>query len=101
MAIVRFKGTEIPPLTKKRKAELQELAERPDSEIDLSEMPEWTDEQWARSVRMSDYPSSNKGAWAFRPMRYECLAGVCVPCQTSAPQYDTPPFKAGHVAVPA
>ncbi|MDR2697170.1 MAG: hypothetical protein LBB40_01695, partial [Holophagales bacterium] len=42
-----------------------------------------------------DETTSNKGAWAFRPMRYECLAGVCVPCQTSAPQYDTPPFKAG------
>jgi len=57
MAIVRFRADEMPPLSEERKAELRALAERPESEIDYSEIPEWTEEQWERSVRMSDFPS--------------------------------------------
>ena len=33
------------------RANLEELAKRPDSEIDTSDIPEWTDEQWNRAVR--------------------------------------------------
>jgi len=40
MAIVRFREDEIPPLTEEEKAELRALAERPESEIDCSEIPE-------------------------------------------------------------
>ena len=41
----------LPPLTKARKAKLKALAIRPDSEIDTSDIPEMTDEQWKRARR--------------------------------------------------
>jgi hypothetical protein len=43
MTIVSFGRDEMPPLTEERKAELRALAERPDSEIDYSEIPKVTD----------------------------------------------------------
>jgi hypothetical protein len=43
MAIVRFRADEIPPLTEEEEAELRALAERPDSEIDYSDIPKVTD----------------------------------------------------------
>jgi uncharacterized protein (DUF4415 family) len=39
------------PLTEEQRAELRELAKRPDSEIDVSDIPEWTDEMWRNAVR--------------------------------------------------
>jgi len=48
MAIVRYDWNEIPPLTEERKAELLALAERPDEEIDYSDIPELTDEELER-----------------------------------------------------
>lgn len=39
----------------KRKRELAELAAQPDSTIDLSEIPEATDEFWQRAVRNPFY----------------------------------------------
>jgi hypothetical protein len=57
MAIVRFREDEILPLSEERKAELRELAKRPDDEIDCSDIPELTEEDWARMVRVSDFPS--------------------------------------------
>ena len=39
------------PLTEGQRAELRELAQHPDSEIDLSDIPEWTDEMWRNAVR--------------------------------------------------
>ncbi len=39
------------PLTKRERAELEKLAKMPDSEIDTSDIPEWTDEMWKRAVR--------------------------------------------------
>jgi uncharacterized protein (DUF4415 family) len=39
------------PLTKQEQAELEKLAQRPEGEIDTSEIPEWTDEMWKRAVR--------------------------------------------------
>jgi predicted DNA-binding protein (UPF0251 family) len=57
MAIVRFRKDEILPLSEKRMAELRELAKRPDDEIDYSDIPKLTEENAARMVRVSDYPS--------------------------------------------
>ena len=45
----------LPPITDEQRARLQALAARPDSEIDLSEMPEWTDEQWKNALRGGFY----------------------------------------------
>ena len=39
------------PLTPELQAELGALAAMPDSEIDTSEIPEWTEEDWKRAVR--------------------------------------------------
>lgn len=33
------------------KANIEELLRKPDSEIDTSDIPEWTDEMWKRTVR--------------------------------------------------
>jgi len=42
-------------ITPARVRELKELAERPDSEIDLSDIPELTDKFWANAVRNPYY----------------------------------------------
>jgi uncharacterized protein (DUF4415 family) len=39
------------PLTAKQKANLAELAKRPEHEIDTSDIPEWTDAMWKDAVR--------------------------------------------------
>ena len=39
------------PLTPTQRANLDELVNRPDSEIDTSDIPEWTEEQWKNAVR--------------------------------------------------
>ncbi|WP_145735319.1 BrnA antitoxin family protein [Nitrospirillum pindoramense] len=49
--IVRKRLADLPPLTEEQKAELQALAERPDSEIDTSDIPELTEEFWKNAVR--------------------------------------------------
>jgi uncharacterized protein (DUF4415 family) len=41
----------LPPLTDARRANLRALAARPDSEIDLGDIPEMTDEQWKNAER--------------------------------------------------
>ena len=41
----------LPPLTESQRANLRALAARPDSEIDMSDIPEMTDEQWANARR--------------------------------------------------
>jgi uncharacterized protein (DUF4415 family) len=50
MSTVRYKQGKLPPLTEKRKAELKALAEKPDSEIDYSDIPPLDEEFWARAV---------------------------------------------------
>ena len=40
----------LPPLTETQKAELEALGALPDSEIDFSDIPEITDEQWKNAV---------------------------------------------------
>jgi len=41
----------LPPLTEADRVRLRALAARPDSEIDFSDMPEMTDEQWKNAER--------------------------------------------------
>jgi hypothetical protein len=50
MNMVRFSRDEIPPMTEERKAELRILAQRPASEIDLSDIPELDDDFMARAT---------------------------------------------------
>ena len=50
MSMVRYKLSELPPLTEERKAELKALAERPDSEIDYSDAPPLDEAFWARAA---------------------------------------------------
>jgi uncharacterized protein (DUF4415 family) len=45
----------LPPLTKARRAELKELAALPDSGIDTSDIPEWTEQQWAMATQGQFY----------------------------------------------
>ena len=47
--LVRVTGAE--PLSEERLQELRALAERPDSEIDYSDIPEWGEEEFSRAVR--------------------------------------------------
>ncbi|ATW34470.1 BrnA antitoxin family protein [Candidatus Williamhamiltonella defendens] len=49
MSIVRYKKSELPPLTEERKAELRALAEKPDSEIDYSDIPPLQKAFWERA----------------------------------------------------
>jgi uncharacterized protein (DUF4415 family) len=41
----------LPPLTDAQRARLRALGVRPDSEIDLSDVPEMTDEEWKNAER--------------------------------------------------
>jgi uncharacterized protein (DUF4415 family) len=41
----------LPPMTEERLAKLRALAARPDSEIDFSDAPEMTDEEWKNAER--------------------------------------------------
>ena len=45
--MVRYREDEIPPITPERMAELEVVCNKPDSRIDLSDIPEMTDEQLA------------------------------------------------------
>ena len=51
--IVRVTLDQLPPISEERRRELNELAERPDSEIDFADIPELTEEFWknARPLR--------------------------------------------------
>lgn len=51
MSMVRYKRGEVPPLTEAEKIELRVLAEKPDSEIDYSDIPEMDAASLARAVR--------------------------------------------------
>jgi uncharacterized protein (DUF4415 family) len=45
----------LPPLTDEDRRNLRRLADLPDSEIDLSDMPEWTAEDFKNAVRGGFY----------------------------------------------
>jgi len=59
MNTVRYKQGEVPPLTAAEKAELKVLAERPDSKIDCSDIPELDDGFLQRSVLWKDVVRSD------------------------------------------
>ncbi len=49
--IVSYTLETLPPLTKAQLANLKRLAARPANEIDTSDIPELTEEQWKTAVR--------------------------------------------------
>jgi len=49
--MVSYTPETLPPLTKADRRRLKALAARPDSEIDTSDIPETTDEQWKHARR--------------------------------------------------
>jgi uncharacterized protein (DUF4415 family) len=49
--MVSYTPETLPRLTKADRAKLKALAARPDSEIDTSDIPEMTDEQWKHARR--------------------------------------------------
>jgi uncharacterized protein (DUF4415 family) len=53
--IVSMKLQDLPALTQEDLDRLTALAARPDSEIDLSDMPELTEEDWKIAVRGKHY----------------------------------------------
>lgn len=53
--IISVKLAELPPLTKADHIRLAKLAARPDREIDLSDIPELTDDEWKTAVRGKHY----------------------------------------------
>jgi uncharacterized protein (DUF4415 family) len=53
--MVSYTLSTLPPISDARLAELKALAERPDSEIDFSDIPELTDEQWQNAIRHRGY----------------------------------------------
>jgi len=56
----------LPPLTQERRAKLRALGARPDSEIDFSDIPELTNEQWKNAERGGFY----------RPVKQQITARV-------------------------
>ncbi len=50
MSRVKYKQGELPPLTEEREAELKALADRPDNEIDYSDIPPLDETFWANAV---------------------------------------------------
>jgi uncharacterized protein (DUF4415 family) len=49
--MVSYTLEQLPRLTKARRAKLKALATRPDSDIDTSDIPEMTEEQWKNARR--------------------------------------------------
>jgi len=50
MSTVRYKRSELLPLSEQQKARLQALAERPDSEIDYSDIPPLDERFWQNAI---------------------------------------------------
>ena len=46
MSTVRYKRSELPSLTEKWESELKALADKPDSDIDHSDIPSLTEDFW-------------------------------------------------------
>lgn len=64
--IVSYTLETLPPLTEAQRANLRALAARPDSEIDFSDIPQLTDEQWKNAERGRFY----------RPVKQQITARV-------------------------
>ena len=64
--IVSYTLETLPPLTEADRAKLEALAARPNSEIDFSDIPELTEEEWKNAER---------GAF-YRPVKRQITARV-------------------------
>ena len=64
--IVSYTLDTLPPLTPARRAKLRALGAKPDSEIDFSDIPQMTDEQWKNAERGKFY----------RPVKQQITARV-------------------------
>lgn len=51
MSIVKHKRGSAPEVSARREAELKALADKPDREIDYSDIPTTEDDRWAGAVR--------------------------------------------------
>jgi len=60
MNLVRYRADEMPPTTPEREAELRALAERPDSEIDFSDIPEADDIFFKVAITNEQYWAAQK-----------------------------------------
>jgi uncharacterized protein (DUF4415 family) len=49
--MVSYTVETLPPLSEEDRKHLKSMAARSDSEIDTSDIPEWTGEQWKHAVR--------------------------------------------------
>lgn len=64
--IVSYMLNTLPPLTEAQEAHLKALAARPDSEIDYSDIPAFTEEQW-KGARRGEF---------YRPVKRQITARV-------------------------
>jgi hypothetical protein len=71
---VSYTPETLPPLTKARRAKLKALAARPDSEIDASDIPEMTEQQWKNARRGHFYRSAQAADHGTRRCRRAGLA---------------------------
>lgn len=55
MSIVKHKRGSAPEVSPRREAELKALAEKPEAEIDYSDIPAMDNEQWSGAVRGKFY----------------------------------------------
>jgi uncharacterized protein (DUF4415 family) len=53
--MVRYTLETLPPLSEEDRLDLRRLADLPDSDIDLSDIPEWTAEDFKNAVRGAYY----------------------------------------------
>jgi hypothetical protein len=58
--MVSYTMETLPELTESDRARLKALVAKPDSEINTSEIPEWTDAQWKSAVRGRFYRPNKK-----------------------------------------
>lgn len=66
--MVRYTSETLPPITEEEREQLKALATRPDSEIDTTDIPELTPDQWKNAVRGKFY----------RPMKQQITAQLDV-----------------------
>jgi uncharacterized protein (DUF4415 family) len=58
--MVSYTAETLPALTDEQRANLKALAERPDSDIDYSDIPPLTDEFWKKAVRGHFYKPTKR-----------------------------------------
>lgn len=63
--LVSYTFETLPPVTEKQRARMRALALMPDSEIDTSDIPVATEEQWKKAVRGGQY---------YRPVKQQVTA---------------------------